>query len=210
MRRIERSYASWNWQESTMMVREPDQRGREYGRENNLSETESENENLLGHLQEAMLRASGLAIERVLDEKLDHSQPIDAEYACLMSMMLEPRNPTMWNALALVHMMSNRMAEAEEAIESSLDIDTSNSWTWKIWGDLLRQEGRWMEAERAYRMASELNPQDPYAIRHLALLCISRGAHPEAAELFELLIPFLPNDQELWDSYSACLRRMRK
>ena len=175
-----------------------------------MSETDAKNENLLGHFQEAMLRASGPAIDRVLKERLDDSQTIDAEYACLMSMMLEPRNPTMWNALALVQMMSNRVEEAEEAIERSLDLDTSNAWTWTIWGDLLRQEGRLVEAERAYRMASELNPQDPYALRHLAILCTTRGAHPEAVELFQMLIPFLPNEQEIWDTYSTCLRRMNK
>jgi Flp pilus assembly protein TadD len=116
----------------------------------------------------------------------------------------------MWNAIALVHMMSNRAVDAEEAIERSLDIDTSNAWTWTIWGDLLRQEGKFVEAERAYRMASELNPQDPYTLRHLAILCTTRGAYPEAIELFEMLIPFIPNDQELWDDYSACIRRMKK
>jgi len=164
-----------------------------------LSETEIDDENILGHFQEAIQR-----VERTEELK----SVIGIEYACLRSMMLEPQNTTMWNALALVYMMSNRVEDAEEAIERSLDIDTSNAWTWTIWGDLLRREGRLLDAERAYRMATELDTKDVCALRHLALLYLARGALPEAIELLQRLIPVLPNDQELWDTYSTCLRRL--
>ncbi len=164
-----------------------------------LSETEIDDENILGHFQEAIQRVE-------VSEELNSA--IGVEYACLRSMMLEPRNTTMWNALALVYMMSNQVEEAEEAIERSLDIDTSNAWTWAVWGDLLRQEGRLVDAERAYRMAAELDTTDVRALRHLALLYLARGALQEAIELLQRLIPVLPNDQELWDTYSTCLRRM--
>jgi tetratricopeptide (TPR) repeat protein len=166
-----------------------------------LSETEIDDENILGHFQEAIQR-----VERSEESK----SAMGIEYACLRSMMLEPRNPTMWNALALVYMMSDRAQEAEEAIESSLDLDTSNAWTWTIWGDLLRQEGRLVDAERTYRMAAELNPNDTHVLRHLAILYSARGAYPEAVNLFESLIPLMPNDQESWDAYSACLRRLKR
>ena len=175
-----------------------------------MSETDSENENLLGHFQEAMLRASGLAIERVLDEKLDDTQTIDAEYACLMSMMLEPKNPTMWNALAVVQMVTSKPEDAEDSIIQSLEIDTSNSWTWTIWGDLLKNEDRIIESERAYRMAVELNPVNEHALRQLVFITESREAHPETLKLLETLLPQQPEDQLLWDIYSKCLRRMTK
>ena len=165
-----------------------------------LSETEIEDENILGHFQEAIQRVE------VSEEK---KSAIGVEYACLRSMMLEPRNSVMWNALALVYMMSDRTEEAEEAIERSLDIDTSNAWTWTIWGDLLRQEGRLVEAERAYRMATELDPEDAHAMRHLAILYSARDANPEAVDLFQALIQINPNDQELWDAYATCLRRLK-
>ncbi|OLS30126.1 MAG: Beta-barrel assembly-enhancing protease [Candidatus Thorarchaeota archaeon AB_25] len=164
-----------------------------------LSETEIEDENILGHFQEAIQR---------VEVSGEMRSAIGVEYACLRSMMLEPRNATMWNALALVYMMSDCAQEAEEAIERSLDIDTSNAWTWTIWGDLLRQEGRLMESERAYRMATELDPNDIHAMRYLAVLRSERGAHPEAVDLFQTLISFTPNDQDLWDAYATCLRRL--
>jgi len=162
-----------------------------------LSETEINDENILGHFQEAIQR-----VERSEELK----SVIGIEYACLRSMMLEPRNTTMWNALALVFIMSNCIQDAEEAIESSLDIDTSNAWTWTIWGDLLRKEGRLLEAERAFRMATELDPEDVHALRNLALLYLSRGALPEALDLLQKIIPIKPNDQDLWDAYSASLQ----
>jgi tetratricopeptide (TPR) repeat protein len=176
------------------------------GRRNNrtckqLSETEIDDENILGHLQEAIQRVEG-------SEAL--TSVIGVEYACLRSMMLEPQTTTMWNALALVYMMSNRVEEAEEAIERSLDIDTSNAWTWTIWGDLLRQEGRLVEAERVYRMVTELDPKEAYALRHLAILYLARGALPEALDLLQKIIPIIPNDHELWDTYSTCLQRLKK
>ena len=170
------------------------------GRVRKLSETEIEDENkIVGHFQEAIQR-----VEVSDDEK----STIGVEYACLRSMMLEPRNTTMWNALALVFMMSDRVEEAEEAIERSLDIDTSNAWTWTIWGDLLRQKGDRTEAERAYRMATELDPREVHALRHLSMLYLERGAIPEALDLLQMLIPVTPSDQELWDAYSQCLQKL--
>ncbi len=165
-----------------------------------LSETEIEDENLLDHFQEAIQRIE-------LSDELKSA--VGVEYACLRSMMLEPRSTTMWNALALVYMMSDRAKEAEEAIERSLDIDTSNAWTWTIWGDLLRQEGRLVESERAYRMATELDPSDAHALRHLAMLYSFRDANPEAVDLLQSLIQIAPNDQDLWDAYASSLRRLK-
>ncbi|MFX1578468.1 MAG: tetratricopeptide repeat protein [Promethearchaeota archaeon] len=170
------------------------------GRVRKLAGTEIEDENILGHFQEAIQRA----------EVSDEEKPaIGIEYACLRSMMLDPQNTTMWNALALVYMMSDRMQEAEEAIVRSLDIDTSNAWTWTIWGDLLRQNGDSTEAERAYRMATELDPKEIHALRHLALLYLERSALPEAVDLLQIIISVTPNDQELWDAYSRCLQRLK-
>jgi len=148
--------------------------------------------------------------DRAFQVKLEVAQEMDVEFACLRSMMLEPQNPTMWNALALVYMMSNLPIEAGEAIERSLDIDTSNSWTWSIWGDLLRQEGRGIESERAYRMALELDSQNEHALRQLVFIYKARESHPETLDLLERLLPMAHDNQELWDMYSECLSRMKK
>lgn len=174
-----------------------------------MSESDIEDENILGHFQE-LLRVSGSVHDRAIQAELDESQVIEAEYACLRSMMLEPKNSTLWNSLALVYMMSSSPNEAKDAIEKSLDIDTSNSWTWAIWGDLLRQEGRVVEAERAYRMAVELDPKNEHALRQLVFILDARESYPETLRLLETLIPIVSFDQELWDIYSDCLRRLQE
>ena len=55
------------------------------------------------------------------------------------------------------------------------------------------------EGQVVQRSGTDLSVMDP--ILELVVLVI---------ELFEMLIPFIPNDQELWDDYSACIRRMKK
>jgi tetratricopeptide (TPR) repeat protein len=117
-----------------------------------VAESDIEKENLLGHLHAALLSASqhektGLSI----------SDAMAPEYACLRTMMLEPQNPAMWNSLALVYLMTGRYSDAQDAIEKSLDLDSSVAWTWSIWGDLLTLVGNATESERAYRMAAEMD-----------------------------------------------------
>jgi len=55
-----------------------------------------------------------------------------------------------------------------------------------------------------------LDPNDIHALRYLAILSSERGADPEAVDMFQMLIHFTPNDQELWDAYTECLRRLTK
>nr|KXH72202.1 MAG: hypothetical protein AM325_01640 [Candidatus Thorarchaeota archaeon SMTZ1-45] len=170
------------------------------GRVDRLSGLEIENENILGHFKEAIHRS---------DDSEEAKSVVSAEYSCLRSMMLEPQNTTMWNSLALVYMLSDNVSDAEEAIERSLDIDTSNAWTWSIWGDLLKHMGRLVDAERAFRMVLELDPNDTHALHQSVTIYTLRDAYPEVLDMLQRLIPLTPNDQELWDAYSACLRIIR-
>lgn len=175
-----------------------------------VSESDVKDENILGHFRETLQRVSSAVSNERLASEIMELETFDAEYACLRTFMLEPENPTLWNAMALVYMMASLLEEAEEAIERSLDIDTSNSWTWSIWGDLLKQEKRTAEAERTYRMAVELDSRNEHALRQLVHLFISRGAHPETLLILEQLLPIAPDDQELWDIYSDCHRHLLK
>lgn len=133
-------------------------------------------------------------------------ESIEPEYACLRSMMLEPQNPTMWNAIALVYMMTSQYEDSRIFIEHSLDIDSGIAWTWSIWGDLLSLQGNDQEAERAYRMAIELGSDEPHVLRKLIDYFTRRGNHPEALHLLERLIPQYPEDQMLWDVYTKCFQ----
>jgi Flp pilus assembly protein TadD len=123
-------------------------------------------------------------------------------------MMLESRNPTFWNAFALVYMMNGDFNAAEDAIDQSLEIDTGVAWTWRIWGDLFIRMRRSGEAERAYRMSLELEPWNKHAMRQLSFLYIRRGAFPEAVEILSRLLLLTPNNQELWDSLTHCVNNV--
>ena len=120
-----------------------------------MSGFEIEEENILGHLHAAMQLVTAAHQENV--GLSTTGAGIEPEYACLRTMMLEPRNPTMWNSLALVYLMTGQYENAKDSIENSLDLDSSIAWTWSIWGDLFSLVGNEIESKRAYRMAIEMD-----------------------------------------------------
>jgi tetratricopeptide (TPR) repeat protein len=171
-----------------------------------MSGSEIDGKQILGHLQVVMQMVSISLHER--EGATNTLQGIDPEYACLRSMMLEPQNPTMWNALALVYLMTNRYDDARDALERSLDLDTSIAWTWSIWGNLLEFVGNETESIRAYRMAAELGSDDPRTLQQLVHHYARRGYHSETLSLLEQLIPQCPDNQSLWDIYTECFQRL--
>ena len=182
-----------------MMVRETKFAFEEVGP---MSGSEIEKENILGHLHAAMQRDATTPHE---GQWLTIPEGIAPEYACLRTMMLEPQNPTMWNSMALVYLMTGRYEDAQDAIERSLDLDSSLSWTWSIWGDLLAQIGDDVESERAYRMAMEMGSVEPHVLNQLVRYFFKRRNYSETLGLLEMLIPQSPGDQSLWDLYTECL-----
>jgi Flp pilus assembly protein TadD len=156
------------------------------------------------HAMMSVRRSSTRDAERPMGvgAKLDEAS---AERAWVNSMLLEPKNPTFWNAFALVYMINGDHEAAEHAIERSLEIDTGVAWTWRIWGDLFLRMGQSGEAERAYRMSLELKPWSTHSMQQLSILYMRRGAFPEAVELISRLLLMLPNNQELWDSLTHCI-----
>lgn len=140
---------------------------------------------------------------------IEVEQQFSPEYTCLQSMMLEPQNPTMWNSMALVYMMTGRIEDALDAIERSLDIDSGDAWTWSIWGDILDQLDNHTESERAYRMAFELGTREPHVLRQLIQKYIQRSNIIDALMMFEYLLPLCPNSQPDWDQYTTVLNSIQ-
>jgi tetratricopeptide (TPR) repeat protein len=169
-----------------------------------MSESDFDERNILGHLQAVMQMVSISAYER--EGIINGFRGMEPEYACLRSMMLEPQNPTMWNALAIVYIMTDRYDDARDALERSLDLDTSIAWTWSIWGDFLSLLGDEIESVRAYRMASELGSDEPHVLQKLVHHNAERGYSLETISLLEQLIPQFPDDQSLWDIYTECFQ----
>ncbi|MBD3407608.1 MAG: hypothetical protein GF411_15940 [Candidatus Lokiarchaeota archaeon] len=61
-----------------------------------------------------------------------------------------PLNPISWNALAVVYILTERIQQSEEVICYSLELDSGNYLTWRIWGKLLHHIGKNREAENAF------------------------------------------------------------
>ena len=149
--------------------------------------------------------SSNVIAERMTESTVELDEVL-AERAWIRSMLLEPKNPTFWNAFALVYMMNGDYEAAENAIDRSLEIDTGIAWTWRIWGDLFLRIGRFGEAERAYRMSLELEAWNTHSMQQLSSLYMQRGAFPESAELISRMLLITPNSQDLWDSLTHCIR----
>jgi tetratricopeptide (TPR) repeat protein len=173
-----------------------------------ISGSDIDERNLLGYLQTVMQMTSISLHEQ--EGVMNTFRGMEPEYACLRSMMLEPQNPTMWNALALVYIMTNRYDDARDAIERSLDLDTSVAWTWSIWGNYLSLLGDELESIRAYRMAVELGSDEPHVLQQLVLYNTQRGYHLETLSLLVRLIPQFPDNQSLWDIYTECFQHTCK
>jgi Flp pilus assembly protein TadD len=151
------------------------------------------------------------ARSRFLCEMLDGiSLGDDCTPSNLVSVVSEPNTPTFWNAFAVVHIMNDDLPSAGKAVIRSLDLDTSLSSTWRIWGELLQQRGDDLEAERSFRMSLEIEPHNEYAMRQLLHLFRERGAYPEAVELLIMLLEKYPNDQGLWNLLTDSMNREGK
>ena len=172
-----------------------------------LSGSEIEEENIPSHLQSAIEMVTTVYHEC---SGIMEGEKLPPEYACLRSMMLEPKNPTMWNSMALVYMMTGRITEALDAIAQSLELDSGIAWTWSIWGDLLLFKGDLQESERAFRMAVEMGSTDRHVLHQLVRLFTDRRNYLDALRILEQLIPQYPDDQALWDLYTDCIAQNKR
>ncbi len=114
------------------------------------------------------------------------------------------KDPVVWNSLALVYLMSGEIERAQDAIQRSLEIDTSISATWGLWGRILECANDCKNAERAYRMAVELEPESTEARYRIALLRMHRQDLVGAMDDLSRILEISPSDQRIWDSVTEC------
>lgn len=88
--------------------------------------------------------------------------------------------------LAIVYMHEDRNDDAMQALDSALKLDRKNAAAHDQMGILLRREGRFGEAEQAYRRAIEADPDYLIAYYNLGvLLDLYLRREPEALELYQ-------------------------
>ncbi|MBK8726698.1 MAG: tetratricopeptide repeat protein [Holophagaceae bacterium] len=104
---------------------------------------------------------------------------------------LAPENPTLQNNLG--YLLLERGGDLEEAarlIGASVDKDPQNGSVQDSWGWVLFKQGKFGEAEKSLRRASELSPYSPEVRKHLGEALLKLGRRGEAAEQWERALAF--------------------
>jgi tetratricopeptide (TPR) repeat protein len=77
------------------------------------------------------------------------------------------------------------IVEAESACRRAIALDPHRSASFVTLGQVLRERGRPLDAEEAYRTALRMNPANAAASYNLAILRLAAGAYQEGFELYE-------------------------
>jgi tetratricopeptide (TPR) repeat protein len=98
---------------------------------------------------------------------------------------------------------------AEEYINSALEIDPRNPWTWGAKGSLLVSQNKYDEALNAYDKALELNPQDKsiWLVKG-QILANNMGRFSESIEAYDRFLQIDPNVAYAWKAKGDALKAL--
>lgn len=85
---------------------------------------------------------TSLRVDRLLSRSqtlLEHHQPKDAEPLCREAVALAPQSTKAWLYLSWIYLDLDRPAEALDASEHALSINSRSDWAWKNKGIALNQ-----------------------------------------------------------------------
>lgn len=124
------------------------------------------------------------------------------------ALALNPKLPEAYTLQGRIAFLNSDLNGAEAAFRKGLDLDSSvyDSLLWL--GTLLRQEGRFKEAQSYLEGALQQRPNDAPARYQFALLCSDRGDDKRAATLLEALIKQVPGYIEAHRSLSSIYFRL--
>ena len=105
--------------------------------------------------------------------------------------VLAPEHPTLQNNLGyLLLERGGDLDEAARLIGASVAKDPQNGSVQDSWGWVLFKQGKFGEAEKSLRRASELSPYSPEVRKHLGETLLKLGRRSEAAEQWERALAF--------------------
>ncbi len=120
---------------------------------------------------------------------------------------LDPANSTMQNNLGyLLLEKGGDLQEASDLIEAAVKQEPQNSSVMDSWGWVLFKQGKYVEAEKALRKASELNPFSPDIRMHLGEALLKLNRPEETVEQWERALAFIFPDRAALDKRLAELR----
>ncbi len=138
------------------------------------------------------------------EEALSAFNALDQEY---------PDNREVLNSIAEFYRTHERYAEAIPAYNRVVElIEEEDERDWVLFytrGIVFDQEKRWPEAERDFKKALELRPEQPMVLNYLAYSWVDQGVnYEEAKEMLERAVELRPNDGYIVDSLGWALFKM--
>ena len=117
------------------------------------------------------------------------------------------------NSIAEFYRMHERYAEAIPAYSKVIDnIDEVTDRDWLIYytrGIVFDQEKKWAQAEKDFKKALEIRPEQPMVLNYLAYSWVDRGInYVEAKKMLERAVELRPNDGYIIDSLGWALYKM--
>jgi tetratricopeptide (TPR) repeat protein len=125
---------------------------------------------------------------------------------------LDPGHPVLQNNLGfslLEH--GGDLEEAARLIRAALDKDPKNGSTMDSWGWALYKQGKYAEAEKALRQATELSPFSPEAHKHLGEALLKLDRLQDALDEWERALAYaFPQRKELEQQTQALRVRLAR
>ncbi len=114
------------------------------------------------------------------------------------ALKMEDRESVGWNILGVVYKYSGKKLEAEKAFLEALKRDPKDTSAIGNLESLMREEGRFQEAQRYREMGQDLRKKDPYYQAFLAEEALNEGRLEEGAKLLKKAIKLLPQEPEFY------------
>ncbi len=156
------------------------------------------------YFQSNLQRAWLLDEMELSDQALEAFKQLEKEY---------PGNRNVLNSIAEFYRTHERYAEAIPAYDKVIaTIVEENERDWVLYytrGIVLDQEKKWSEAERDFKKALELRPEQPMVLNYLAYSWVDQGKnYEEAKAMLERAVELRPNDGYIIDSLGWALFKM--
>ena len=122
---------------------------------------------------------------------------VTAGQEALRAVDLAPESSRAHFLLARALQEQNRLEPALSAVNQALKYsDGLDPYPFDLKGWLMWSLGRYEEAERAWRRASNLRPGDPVYLRQLGMALLKRGEPASAKSFFQQALRLDPDDEE--------------
>ena len=121
----------------------------------------------------------------------------EAEKTIKRAIKIAPNNSDLWNQLGVIQIYPKpNVKKAEKSFKTAIELNPKNDSAWNNLANLQKHNSRHAEAERSYREAVHLKPDDlSYKLKLAAILAINKK-WPEAVTV---AVPVLHSDSESRD-----------